>query len=39
VAWVRRFPGPEQPAGMGIEFARLGKEDRAALEAFVRDAP
>ena len=39
VAWVRRFPGPEEPAGMGIEFARLGKEDRAALDAFVRDAP
>lgn len=39
VAWVRRFPGAEQPAGMGIEFARLGKEDRASLDAFVRDAP
>jgi len=39
VAWVRRFPGPEQPAGMGIEFARLGKEERAALDAWVRAAP
>ncbi|HZJ52611.1 MAG TPA: PilZ domain-containing protein [Myxococcaceae bacterium] len=36
VAWVRRFPGPEEPAGMGIEFVRLGKEERAALDAWVR---
>lgn len=39
VAWVRRFPGKEQPAGMGIEFVRLGKEERAALDAWVRAAP
>jgi hypothetical protein len=38
VAWVRRFPGPEQPAGMGIEFARLGKAERTALDAWVRSA-
>ena len=36
VAWVRRFPGPEQPSGMGIEFVRLGREERAALDAWVR---
>ena len=36
VAWVRRFPGPEEPAGMGIEFVRLGKDERAALDAWVR---
>lgn len=36
VAWVRRFPGPEQPAGMGIEFVRLGKDERAALDAWAR---
>ena len=35
-AWVRRFPGPEQTAGMGIEFVRLGKDERAALDAWVR---
>ncbi len=35
VAWVRRFPGPEEPAGMGIEFVRLGKDERAALDAWV----
>ena len=39
VAWVRRFPGPEQPAGMGIEFVRLGKDQRLALDAWVRGAP
>jgi len=35
VAWVRRFPGAEEPAGMGIEFLRLGKEEREALDAWV----
>ena len=35
VAWVRRFPGPEQPSGMGIEFVRLGRPERAALDAWV----
>jgi len=38
VAWVRRFPGPEQPAGMGIEFVRLGRDERAALDAWVHAA-
>jgi hypothetical protein len=38
VAWVRRFPAPEEPAGMGIEFVRLGKDERAALDAWVRSA-
>ena len=38
VAWVRRFPGPEQPAGMGIEFVRLGKDERTALDAWVQSA-
>jgi len=36
VAWVRRFPSPEQPSGMGIEFVRLGKDERTALDAFVQ---
>jgi uncharacterized protein (TIGR02266 family) len=39
VAWVRRFPSSEQPAGMGIEFVRLGKDERAALDAWVQHAP
>ena len=38
VAWVRRFPAPEQPAGMGIEFVRLGKDERVALDAWVQHA-
>jgi hypothetical protein len=38
VAWVRRFPGPEEPSGMGIEFVRLGKDERAALDAWVHSA-
>jgi uncharacterized protein (TIGR02266 family) len=36
VAWVRRFPSPEQAAGMGVEFLRLGTEERQALDAAVR---
>ena len=36
VAWARRFPGPEQPSGMGIEFVRLGRDERAALDAWAR---
>lgn len=39
VAWVRRFPGADQSPGMGIEFARLEKDERAALDAWVRSAP
>ena len=36
VAWVRRFPSPEQAAGMGVEFVRLGAEERRALDALVQ---
>lgn len=35
VAWVRRFPGRGQDAGMGIEFLGLPEPDRRALETFV----
>lgn len=31
VAWVRRFPTGEQPAGMGMEFLSLSAEDREVL--------
>jgi len=37
VAWVRRFPSPEQASGMGVEFVRLGAEERRALDALVHD--
>lgn len=36
VVWVRRFPSPEEAAGMGVEFLRLGTEERLALDALVR---
>jgi len=33
VAWVRRFPDGDEPAGMGIQFLALSSGDRQALEA------
>lgn len=36
VAWVRRFPEPNEPAGMGVEFTIIREDERAALEAFLR---
>jgi uncharacterized protein (TIGR02266 family) len=35
VAWVRRFPTGDEPAGMGIEFLTLADDDRKALSEFV----
>jgi uncharacterized protein (TIGR02266 family) len=35
VAWVRRFPDAEAPAGMGIEFLAMRDPDRRALEAML----
>src|SRR5262245_22828780 len=35
VAWVRRFPRPEEDAGMGIQFVTLVDEDRGVLERFL----
>jgi uncharacterized protein (TIGR02266 family) len=32
VAWVRRFPDGEAPAGMGIEFLAMPETDRRLLE-------
>jgi uncharacterized protein (TIGR02266 family) len=31
VAWVRRFPKADEPAGMGIEFTAIGDQDRDLL--------
>jgi uncharacterized protein (TIGR02266 family) len=39
VVWVRRFPEPNQPAGMGVEFVSINDEDRAALSALVDGGP
>ncbi len=35
VAWVRRFPRPDQPAGMGIHFFGISEEDRSALSNYL----
>jgi hypothetical protein len=35
VAWVRRFPGPDEVAGMGVAFGRLPPVDQAALAHFL----
>lgn len=37
VVWVRRFPEPGEPAGMGVEFVSISEDDRAALLALVAD--
>jgi Tfp pilus assembly protein PilZ len=35
VAWVRRFPRPEETAGMGIEFLAISEKDRRRLIRFL----
>jgi uncharacterized protein (TIGR02266 family) len=35
VAWVRRFPEPAQPGGMGFEFLAMTEEDRAVLAEYL----
>ncbi|MFZ5470322.1 MAG: PilZ domain-containing protein [Myxococcota bacterium] len=35
VAWVRRFPSEEEPAGMGIEFLTMSEEDRSVLVRYL----
>jgi uncharacterized protein (TIGR02266 family) len=35
VAWVRRFPEPSQPGGMGFEFLAMTEEDRAVLAEYL----
>jgi c-di-GMP-binding flagellar brake protein YcgR len=35
VAWVRRFPQPKEPAGMGVEFVTMPEQDQEALHAFL----
>ncbi len=38
VAWVRRFPEPSQPGGMGIEFNQMSEGDRQMLAEYLRSA-
>ena len=35
VAWARRFPDAEEPAGMGIEFLSIGEAELTALRAHL----
>ena len=35
VAWVRRFPKGEEPAGMGVEFLAMSEVDREILEEYL----
>ena len=35
VAWVRRFPKGEEPAGMGVEFLAMSEVDRELLEEYL----
>jgi len=35
VAWVRRFPEPALPGGMGFEFLTMSEEDRAVLAEYL----
>ena len=38
VAWVRRFPEGDEPAGMGVEFLAMTEEDRAVLTRYLTPA-
>ncbi len=35
VAWVRRFPKEQEPAGMGVEFVAMSEEDREMLSRYL----
>jgi uncharacterized protein (TIGR02266 family) len=35
VAWVRRFPEADEPAGMGVEFLAMTDEDKAVLGRYL----
>lgn len=39
VAWVRRFPAPEQSGGMGVEFLTMSDDDRKELTAYLERLP
>ena len=35
VAWVRRFPKEDEPAGMGVEFLAMSDADRTVLVEYL----
>jgi uncharacterized protein (TIGR02266 family) len=35
VAWVRRFPEPGEPPGMGVQFLSMADEDRRILTQYL----
>ena len=35
VAWVRRFPEPDEEGGMGFQFLEMTEEDRAVLAEYL----
>lgn len=39
VAWVRRFPEPHEPPGMGVSFLDLGEADRRVLATYLQLLP
>ena len=38
VAWVRRFPKPDESPGMGVEFTAMAEADRQRLTDYLRSA-
>lgn len=39
VAWVRRFPDPGQPPGMGVAFLDMTEADRRVLARYLHLLP
>ena len=35
IVWVRRFPKPDEDAGMGVQFLSMSDEDRALLSSLL----
>jgi uncharacterized protein (TIGR02266 family) len=35
VAWVRRFPKPGEPSGMGVEFVAMSDDDKSLLTDYL----
>jgi hypothetical protein len=39
VVWVRRFPAPDEPAGVGVAFGQLPLPAHAALSLYITAPP